>query len=88
MMNFEIGLEPQLRVEIIIHVIQAKITGYPGAVDNQGHGHLVQFFQTGCPLEGFPLCRFHFSFPLGEILKVKMIEVKIIENDRNHSSPY
>ena len=59
LVDFQVRLEPHLRIEIIIHVFDAQIAGYPGAVHDHGHRHLVQFFKARRPLECIPLFRPH-----------------------------
>jgi hypothetical protein len=58
-MNFEVRLEPDLGVEVKVHVFDAEVTGDPGAIDDEGHGDLVEFFEARGAFEGVPLLGFH-----------------------------
>ena len=53
--DLQVRLEPDLRVEKVVQVLDAEIAGHPRAVDDQRHRDLVQLFQPGGALKNFPL---------------------------------
>ena len=60
--DLEVGLEPQLRIEEIIHVLDSQIAGDPRAVDDQRHRDLVHLFTARRAFKCLPLFLQH-GFP-------------------------
>ena len=58
-MIFRLELEPELRVEVVVHVLDPEIAGDPRTVDDQRHRNLVELFEAGGPLERVPLFGSH-----------------------------
>ncbi len=47
--DLEVGLEPQLRIEVVVHVLDAQIAGDPRAVDDQRHRASCPSFRGARP---------------------------------------
>jgi hypothetical protein len=76
LVDLEVGLEPELGVEVVIHVIQAEVTGDPGAVDDQGHRDPVQLLQAGGFFENGPLFGSHDAV-LVEVVVWLMVGINV-----------
>jgi hypothetical protein len=59
LVDLEIGVEPHLGIQVVVHVLDADIARYPRAVDDQRHRDLVQLLAAYRALEGVPLSRQH-----------------------------
>jgi hypothetical protein len=55
LVDLQVRVEPDLRVEVVVHVLDAQVAGDPGAVDDERHGNLVESFEPGGALEDVPL---------------------------------
>src|SRR5204863_10050195 len=79
--NFEVGLEPDLRIEEVIHVLEAKIAGDPGAIDDERHRNFVEFLKPRRSLEDVPLFRFHSSLLIGLTFNLAEIQYFFVTSD-------
>jgi hypothetical protein len=57
--NLEVGLKPDLTIQIKIHVFHAQITGNPRAIDDERHRSFIQLFEARGFLKNFPLFGSH-----------------------------
>ena len=57
--DLQVRLEPQLGIQVVVHVLDSQIAGNPGTIDDQRHRHLVELFETSGALKDFPLMGEH-----------------------------
>lgn len=62
--DFQIGLEPDLGIEVVIKVAETEIPGKPRAIDNQRQRYSSPWHTLRRLFERFPLFRAHGSFVL------------------------
>ena len=60
--DLQVGFEPQLGVQVVIHVLDSQITGNPRAIHDQRHRDLVHLFAARRALKCLPLFLQH-GFP-------------------------
>ena len=53
--DLQIGLEPELRIQKIVQVLDSEVSGNPWAIDDQRHRNLVHLLAAHCSFKRFPL---------------------------------
>ena len=65
--DLQIGLEPQFRIQVIVHVLDAQITGNPGTIHDQRHRDLVHLLAARRALKCLPLFLQHDFLSLSAV---------------------